>query len=135
MDLIPRRRRADLIRPQQWQGRKRPRELTFSWLQLIIRCVFSFFPAGGREKFSRGGERKIGGRERERQRSSAKGSTDDYSRQRGRGLLQRWVGGAAELKRNVGRGTGRDKPQAATSPRFPPSNLTYGPPTPHGWKF
>lgn len=59
MDLIPRRRRADLIRPQQWQGRKRPRELTFSWLQLIIRCVFSFFPAGGR------GRKKDWGRERE----------------------------------------------------------------------
>lgn len=58
-----------------------------------------------------------------RERKIGEGRSTDYST---RGRLKDEL--VAELKR-------RDKPQAAASPRFPPSNLTYGPPTPHGWKF
>lgn len=47
--------------------RKEPRELTFSWLQLIIRCVFSFFRGkkGGKSFLSRGRKKDWRTRERE----------------------------------------------------------------------
>lgn len=108
--------------------RKESRELTFSWLQLIIRCVFSFFRGkkGGKSFLSRGEERLED--ERERERSSAKGSTDDYSRQRGRGLLQRWVGGAAELKRNVEREGQAASRYESSFPTFKSNLRTSNPP-------
>lgn len=69
MDLIPRRTRADLILPQQWGKEGRDQE-SWPFRGLSFGEYSPFFQRGGREGkvFARKGERKIGERERERER-------------------------------------------------------------------